>query len=106
MELVREFGAFVQENRARIWGWKQFLVRFQCAGEHAFFVDEEFDFNQRRHERSAVNGDEGTVGECPAEMNGARDQLLARTAFSGNEHCGASVLESRSHAQYFLNLGR
>ena len=80
-------------------------MRFQSAGEGSFFVAEEFAFNQRGHERSAIDGDEGTVREGAAEMNGAGDKLFAGTAFAGDKYSGARVFKTRGHAQHFLNLG-
>ncbi len=85
--------------------WKQSRLRSQSAGEGAFFVAEQFAFDQRGDQRSAVHGHERTVGQSAAEMNGAGDQFLAGSAFAGNQDRSARVLEARDQAQHVLNFG-
>ena len=80
------------------------LLGFQSASEGAFFVAEEFAFNQRGNERAAIDGDEGTVGESAAEVNGAGDEFFTGAAFAGDEDGCAGVFETGGHAQNFLNF--
>ena len=95
LHFQRQFADFVQENRTGIGRLKKSLLRFQRSGEGAFFVAEEFAFNQRRNQRAAIDGDKRTVGKCAAEMNGAGDQLFSGSALAGDEHRRCACLSSR-----------
>ena len=61
------------------------------AGEGAFFVAEEFGFNQGFGDGAAGDGDEGLVGAGAEIVNGAGDQFLAGAAFAGDQNRGIEV---------------
>ena len=105
LQFQRQFADFVEKDRAAIGGLEQSLLRFQGSGECSLFIAEEFAFDQRGHERSAIDGDKGTVGESSAEMHGAGYQFFAGPAFAVDEDRRARVFQPRNHAQHFLNLG-
>ena len=61
---------------------------FDGAGEGAFFVTEEFTFDERFGHGRAVEGDEGAVGARGKRVKGAGDQFLAGAGFAGDEDGG------------------
>ena len=84
LQFERQFADFIEKNRAGVGRLKQSLLGFQGAGECSLFVTEKLALNQRRHERAAIDGHEGTIGEGSAEMNGAGDQFFSGAAFAGD----------------------
>src|SRR5262245_32523422 len=54
---------------------------------------------------SAVDGNERTTAPARPSMNRARDQLLADSAFAGDEHCGLVVGDLRDRPKDVLHLG-
>ena len=105
LQFQRQFADFVEEDCAAIGGLKQSLLRFQRSGEGSLFVAEQLAFDQRGHQRSAVDRDERTVGKGSAEVHGAGDQFLAGSAFAVDEHWSPRIFQARDHAQHVLNLG-
>src|ERR1700722_18754886 len=73
LQFERQFANFVEKNGAAVGSLEKSLLRFQRAGEGSFFIAEEFAFDERRDERSAIDGDERTRGKCAAEVNRTRD---------------------------------
>ena len=56
------------------------------ASERAFHVAKQLAFDQRGHERTAVDGNERLVVEWPGVMNRASYHFLAGTALAQNQH--------------------
>ena len=79
---------------------------FVAPGEGAAHVAEQFAFDQRRHERSAVDGNERLVAENAGEVNRLRDQLLACAAFAQNQHRMHALSGFRDDAVKLLHLRR
>src|SRR5581483_3845766 len=74
-------------------------------GECAFLVAEEFAFDEGGDERTAIDGDEGTIGEASAEMHSAGDEFFAGTALATDEDGSASIFQAADHAKDVLNFG-
>src|SRR5208283_2945909 len=106
LQLKRQFADFVEKNRTRVGGLKESLLGFQSAGKSSLFIAEEFALDQRGHKRSAIDGDERTIGEGSAEMYGAGDQFFSCAAFAGDKDGSPRVFKARRDPQHFLNLGR
>ena len=93
LQYAQEFGLhlqgkladFVEEDGSAIRGIKKPCFRLQRSRKCALFVAEELAFHQRGHKRSAVHGNKRHLSERTAEMNGARDEFLACSAFSGDQ---------------------
>src|SRR6202795_1439835 len=105
LHLEWKFADFVEKNCSGVGRLQQSLLGTKCAREGAFFVAEQFAFDEGGDQRSAVYGDKGKVGHGAAEVKGAGDQFLAGSAFAGNQDRGARVLEAGNEAQNVLNAG-
>ena len=81
----RQLAHFVQEQRAVLGELEQPLLRVDGAGERAAHVAEQLALEQRLDDGRAVDRDEATVAARPQLVQGARDELLARAGFSGNQ---------------------
>jgi hypothetical protein len=73
---------FVEEDGAGIRLFEQSPTVLVGASECALEVAEQFAFQQRFRKSSAVDGDERHLRSRRASMDGARDEFLARAAFS------------------------
>ena len=100
-----KFADLVEKNGSGIGGLEQAGLGTQSAGEGAFFVAEQFAFDEGGDERTAIDGDEGAAGHGTAEVQGAGDEFLAGAAFAGNEDGGARVFEAGDEAEDILNAG-
>ena len=78
----RNFGHFIQKNRAAVRLLESSNPAFVGAGERAFFVAEQFAFEQRRRERGTMNGDEFRFVAPAQIVNRVRRQFLSRAAFA------------------------
>ena len=74
-------------------------------GERAFFVAEQFAFDQGGDQRSAIDCHKGATGQAAAKVQGAGHQFLARPAFAGDQDRSARVFETRDQPQDVLNAG-
>ena len=63
-------------------GFDAALAAHERAGESAFFVAEQFAFEQRRRERGTMNGDEFRFVASAQIVNRVRRQFLSRAAFA------------------------
>src|SRR5262249_8837360 len=99
----RHLTDLVEENSALVGGLQQADLVLTRAGEGAFFIAEQFAFQQILGQRSAVYGQEASVGALGAEMNRTRDQLLAGARFSGDEHAGVGARDFFHHPEHLLD---
>ena len=76
----------------------------QCggAGESAFFVAEEFGFEQVARDRRGVDGDEGRVLARAVAVQRARHQFLAGAGFAVDQHRGVGGGQAADGAEDFL----
>ena len=93
LHLQAHLADFVQEDRA-------LMREFQPpdpipigAGEAPFGVTEEFRLEERLNHRTTVHRDEASIGAPRVGMDELRDEILADTAFAGNEdlHVGSTA---------------
>src|SRR6266853_2772845 len=105
LHLERKLADLVEKNGSGVGRLQQALLGTKSTGESAFFVAEQFAFDEGWDERSAVYGNKGKVGHGAAEVKGAGDQFLAGSAFAGNQDGGARVFEAGNEAQDVLNAG-
>ena len=78
----------------------------QRAGEGAFFVAEEFAFEQVFGDRRAVDGDERLVHAGAVLENGAGDEFLAGAAFAGDQDGRAGRRDLADELVNLLHCGR
>src|SRR6266478_153438 len=70
----------IEEKRAAMGRLEKALPDFVSAGESSLHVTEQFRLQESLWERTAVNGDEGSLGPNAVLMNGAGHPFLARPA--------------------------
>jgi hypothetical protein len=80
------FADLVEKQRASIGELEAAGLVFECAGERALHVAEEFALEETFGHRAAVQFDHRTVASRTSLVDGSRDQLLSGAAFSGDEH--------------------
>ena len=95
---------FVQKYRASFSDRQQSVFRIRRPCESTADVAEQFAFDQRRHERPAIDRDERLVAENTGKVNGLRDQLLARAAFAQNQYWMHALSRFRDDAVQFLHI--
>jgi len=89
LHLERHFRRFVEEQRAASGALEVSGLRANGAGEATALVTEQLRFDQRRRDRSAVDGHE-RLRPPPAQlMNRLCSELLASAALSGQQHAHA-----------------
>ena len=86
LQVDRQLADLVQKYRAPLGDRQQSVLGIGRAREGAAHVPEQFAFDQRGYQRSAVDGNERLVAEDAGEVNRLRHQLLARAAFAQNQH--------------------
>ena len=100
---------FIEEQRAAVALLKLADALGVGAGERAFFVPEEFALQQMLRNRGAVDGEKGPIATLAVAVNGARDELLPRAAFAGDERSGiaggelADGFENLLHREAFAD---
>ncbi len=80
----RHFADLVEKQRAAFGEFKAADATLESSGESSLFVTKDFAFDQRFRNRRAVDGHECTRFSRAVFVNGACDQFLAGTAFSGD----------------------
>src|SRR5713226_502587 len=105
LHLERKFADLVEKNGSGVGRLQQALLGTKSTGESAFFVAEQFAFDEGWDERSAVYGNKGEVSHGAAKMKGAGYEFLTGSAFAGNQNGGARVFEAGDEAQHVLNAG-
>src|SRR5438093_3488311 len=78
----------VQEERPPVRGLEPAPLHLRRSGEGSLFVPEELALHEVLGKRRAVQLLERSPGPRALAMDGARHQLLARAALSGDEHLG------------------
>jgi hypothetical protein len=86
LRLEREVADLVEEERAGVGELELALLRLHRAGERALLVAEELALDQVLRDRGAVELDERTLRAAAAEVDRARDQVLARSVLAGDQH--------------------
>ena len=79
---------FVEEEGAVLGEFEAAGAAFDGTGEGAFFVAEEFAFDERFRHGGAIEGDEGAAGAGAEGVHGPGDEFLAGAAFAGDEDGG------------------
>src|SRR6266403_5795234 len=86
LHLQRNFADFVQENGSALRCFKASRAVFDCAGEGASDVSEEFAFKKLSWNGSAIDPDKRLVFALAAVVDFSRDQLFAGARLTRNEH--------------------
>ncbi|MEY3459797.1 MAG: hypothetical protein RL215_2954, partial [Planctomycetota bacterium] len=79
------FTNFIKKQGSAIGLFEAAWPSFHCAGECAFFVSEEFAFEQAFAEGGAVDANEGAIASSAAIVNLPGDEFLAATAFAADQ---------------------
>ena len=88
LRLQADVADFVEKYRAAFGDFKFSLLAVLRAGERAFFMAEEFAFEQRLGQRAAVDHDQRMKTAHAGGMNGAHDQLFAGSALARDQDIG------------------
>src|SRR6266404_4857210 len=89
----------IEEKRAAMGRLEKALPVFVSAGESSLHVTEQFRLQQSLWERTAVNGDEGSLGPNAILMNGAGHQFFAGPALSGDENAARLRSNGLNHVE-------
>ncbi|MCG3778609.1 MAG: hypothetical protein JW388_1330 [Nitrospira sp.] len=79
----------IEKQRAALRLFEAADAPFDGAGERALLVAEQLAFQQRRRERSAVNGHHRRTRTRAELVNGFGDEFFSRATFAENEDAGA-----------------
>src|SRR6516162_10851999 len=90
LQSQRHISDFVQKQSSGIRHFKAANFLRKGPGKRAFFVAEEFAFQQVKGNRRAIELYERSSAALAGVMNGPGDQLLARTRLSKNQDRGIS----------------
>src|SRR5262249_18587161 len=88
LQLEGEITDFVQEKRAPVGQFKAPDTLRERPCESAFFVPEEFAFQEARRDGAAVERDKGVRTPRAEVVRGAGQQFLARAGLALEEHSG------------------
>src|SRR5579859_626323 len=86
-----EFADLIQEQSARGCSFEQPGLQGVRTAECAFFVAEQFALNQMLRQRAAIEIHPGLGAPEGEVMDGAGDQLLAASTFTGNQYSGVGL---------------
>src|ERR1019366_8257218 len=86
LQVRTHFRDFIKENRALVGEFKFPGFRTHSACESALFEPKQLGFKQFARERGAIDLDESLAATGRSNMNHARDDFLAYTAFAINEY--------------------
>ena len=84
----RQFANFIEEQRTAIGGLHQAGAPGAGAGERAFFVAEQFGFDQRFGDGRAVHRDHRCLGPARQVVQGAGHQLFTGARLALDQHIG------------------
>ncbi len=93
----------VEEQRAAVRELDQSRLGVHGAGERALLVAEQLGLEDLTGQRATVQRDERAVGARGSLVDGARDELFARTALAQHEHRGVGRRHALDDAQHFLH---
>jgi len=99
--VIGQFRDFIEKQGAVGSGFEASDTAFPGAGEGAFFVPEQFAFDQLFGNGGAVDGNKLPIFPLAMCMNATRYQLLAHAAFTGYQH-GEVIAGEQPHQ--FENL--
>src|SRR5215467_8444583 len=106
LHFERQFANFIEEDSSSVSRLEESNLRAHRTGKCAFLVSEQLTLDERRNQRTAIDGHKGASSIGPTEVDGTRDQFLPRAALTHYQHRGARVLQASDHAQHILNFGR
>ncbi len=97
---------FVQQQRPAVRQFETADAPLCRPGERAAFVAEDFAFHQCFGNRRAVDGYKRSCGSRRELVNGARDDLLARSCLARDQHRRRTRRRQFHNAHHFLHLFR
>jgi hypothetical protein len=86
LQLERELGDFVEEDRSRAGNLEQTALEISGVGERTRLVTKQLALEQSFRDRGAVEGHEWLGGSGARRVNPAREQLLARARLSDQQY--------------------
>ena len=99
----RHVADFIEENGAVVALLEFADAAFDGAGEGAFFVAEQFAFEQVFGDGGAVDGEERGLGAMAVMIDGAGDEFLAGAAFAGDERGGVRLRDLADELEDLLH---
>ena len=103
LQLHRHIADFIQKERAALGLLKAAQTRGHRTGERAFFVAKQFTFEQ--FSRDGRHVDRNVRGAAAAAVlpNGTRNDLLARSGLSGEQHGDVALRKPSDGTKNFLH---
>ena len=99
----RQVGDFVKEQGAAVRGDKEAVLVLVGAGERAFFVAEEFAFDEVFRDGAAVHRDKGALTAVALVVDGARGDFFPRPGFAVDEDGRLRARDFADHRPHFLH---
>jgi hypothetical protein len=96
------FPNLIEEERASIGQFEAPDFLADGTGKCAFFVAEQFAFQQTRGNSRAVQGHKKLLVAAAGAVNGASDQSLSRTGLAQNQHTRVAAGDDRNLIQHLL----
>ena len=78
-DLIQEYGSTFRNREQAFFG-------FRGSRKRAFYVSEQFAFDKRWNQGTAVHRNKGLIPEWAGVMNCPCDHFLSRAAFAQDEH--------------------
>ena len=97
------FGDLVEEDGAAVGQLEAAPPARLCSGEGAFFVPEEFAFQQIFRQCPTVDGNERPSLTSAGVMDRPGDHLFAGTGFSHNQHRNVTAPDARNQFQHLAH---
>jgi hypothetical protein len=85
---------FIQKQRTSFGRLKTSLAGIHRTGKCAAFVSEQLAFQQRLRDGGAVKRDKGPLRSRPMKVDRPRNQFLASSAFTPQQHSGLTVADT------------
>src|SRR5581483_2710175 len=103
LRVQAQIADFVEEERAVAGLLEVAFARTHGAGKSALLMAEELSFDEGFRNRAARDGDERLARTGAEIVNGARDQLLAGSAFAGDQHGGIEIGDAADKLKHALH---
>ena len=106
LQAEAEVADFVEEEGAVVGGFDAALTAEESSGKGAFFVAEEFVFDEIFGEVGAGEGDERASAAQTFVMDGAGEEFLAGAGFAGDEHVDVAGSDALGEGKKLLHGSR
>jgi hypothetical protein len=103
LHVVRHVADLVEKQGAAVGFLEAPRALDMGAGEAAFFMAEQFGFDEVAGNGAAIDGDAGGPGARAGGVDGARDHFLAAAGRAGDDHGGIGGADLRDLGAHFAH---